>query len=550
MSTLGLFNTTNFAPNELPKSFASRILTKYPGSKALLTALSAKFTKENIPNHHHHWMSKSMVFPKGKTTANIPASSAGRVTQIEVDDATDFVPGAVLLVIQTQEQMRVESILGANTLMVRRQFGISIAQPIPAGSDIWQIGTAHEEGSLRPLAKTYSSVEYDNITQIFRNSWGVTGTVAAETTVYGEQVHARTKAEAAMYHAIDMEMAYLFGERHQTVLNGQPLRKMDGILSTIKQHAPQNIKYAGKTTGFKQLSEMTGGVFDVASDQTSENDRLLLVGNRAYSVINAIGREYADLVTMSEKESVFGMKFTEFTTDSGTFKLMKHPLFNLNETWSRMALILDPGSCGIHNLRNTVHNTFNANVNSESQGSEDGQDATGGTYLTECLLANYMPEANGVIYGLCEASKDVAITTPLTYSACMNISHPCHNGTVVGGSTVFLSMTGFKPSMSIQVATPTGTATINVDANGNGSTAYTMPTTPGHYSFAYILHQDAMNVTVSSPVVTACVSDCVQVQVGPNSPEAAVCDGVVDPQPLGKVNVPTDIIVGANSTQS
>ena len=77
MSTLGMFNTTNWAPNQLKKSFNTRLLLKYPGTPAMLTALSAKFKTTDISSHRHHWGFKSMVFSRGEIIAPVPAGAVG-----------------------------------------------------------------------------------------------------------------------------------------------------------------------------------------------------------------------------------------------------------------------------------------------------------------------------------------------------------------------------------------------------------------------------------------------------------------------------------------
>jgi Family of unknown function (DUF5309) len=551
MSTLGLFNTTNWAPNQLKKSFNSRLLMKYPGTPAMLTALSARFKSTDITSHRHHFAGKSMVFSRGTITAPIPAAKVGQQMQISVNDSTTFVPGAVILVNTTDEQMHVVSIAGPNSIIVRRGFGISPALPIAAGAMIWQIGNAYEEGSLRPLAKSYSYEEWDNITQIFRNSWALTGTVHAESPLTGQSVAVTSKAEAAQFHAIEKEMAMIWGERHSSFQNGQPLRKMDGIISSIKQHAPSNIRYAASTTTFEQLGNMVNSVFDVSTDMTMENDRLMLVGNKAYSVLNALGRS-SGIVQMNQSQTKFGMQFTEFMTDVGNLKIVKHPLFNVNPEWSSMALVVDPSSLELNYLRRTTHNTFNSDVNNETiDGEEGGMDAIGGDFKTEFTLSNLVPEANAVIYGLCEAAVKLVVTAPETFSACLSISNPCDSGTVDGGAVVILAIQGYKPSTDVQVSSPTGTPlTITIDANGNGTKQYTMPTVPGTYAFSVIPSNTVNNVTWTSPIVIACVKDCLPVKVESNSCEADTMEGVTAPVLMESLNCPTDTITGVGSIQS
>lgn len=553
MSTLGMFSTQNYAPNQLDKSYESRLISKYPGNPAILTSLSAKMKSGSIMSHRHHWTGESMVFARGTITAPAAAATtSGQAMVLSVNDATDFVPGAVLLNLQTDEQMYVESIIDGTTILVRRAFGSTPGRALLAGMEIWQIGTAYEEGSLRPLAKSYSHSEFDNITQIFRNSWAVSGTVEAENQLTGGKVSVKNKKQAAFFHAIDREMAILWGERHSSMGKGQALRKTDGIISQIRKYAPQNIRYAASTTSFKQFSRMINGTLDISTDMTNDNDRLLFMGNQAYEVINDMGRMQG-VVEMPMEQTSFGMNFKKFSTTQGNFTIMKHPLFNLNPTWSSMVLVLDPSALETMYLRKTIHTTFNAKVNNDSDiTTEEGMDAMGGTFLTEMLVANLVPESGGVVYGLCQATRDIFIDSPTTFAACFAISNPCSAGTVAPSATIVLTITGSKPSIAVAVAGPGGTTfNITIDVDGNGTTTRTMPATPGSYAFAIAASgSDFANVAWSSPVVQACVAACDPVMIESNSPDISAATVVPTPTILEFARTNNDIQEGATTDLS
>jgi hypothetical protein len=491
-----------------------------------------------IQSHKYEWSAKSMVFARATATAAAAASTTGTQMQISVDDATEFVPGAVVRVLATDETMYVVSILSSTQILVRRGMGSSSAQAIPAGADLWQIGSAYEEGSLFPLGRSHGHTELDNIVQIFRSAWSVSGTVMAERPELGKSVSVTSMEEAAHYHAIDQEMALIFGERHRTVHKGQPLRFMDGMISQIKKNAPQNVRYAASTTTKEQLFSMVNPVFDVSTDMSSENDRILLTGNKGFAVINALFAANTNFQSTTS-ETKFGHKFTEFMTDVGNFKLKVHPLFNLNDTWSRMALVLDPSSMEIANLRDTEYHGYNKTVNSKDEDySETGLDATGGGFLSERTLALLVPEANAVIHGLCAPALNPIMLAPVTYAACLSISNPCVNGPVAAGATVILTVQGYVPSEKVTIATPTGTVEVTCDVNGNGSAQYVMPTVPGSYSFAVVI--SGYNVSWTSPVVQACIADCKPVAVESSSCEPDPTSGVTTPKLIEQPNCPVE----------
>ena len=83
------------------------------------------------------------------------------------------------------------------------------------------------------------------------------------------------------------------------------------------------------------------------------------------------------------------------------FNLVEHPLLNTNDTWKKMAFVLDLGSFDLMYLtgRDTLHDKYNKRGD-----ITDGADAEGGVLTTECTLEMVNPLANGVIYNLTDAA--------------------------------------------------------------------------------------------------------------------------------------------------
>jgi hypothetical protein len=546
MSTLGLFNTSNFNPSALPDSMAKTVLTKYPFGQAQLFALSAAMQQTEIGSTTHTWMGRVAVFPKTFASAGIPAGVKGASMQIPVESTAEFMPKDIMLVEGTDEQLYVESVLGEQTLVVRRGMGISPALPIPSGTRMTYIGNAHEEASLRPLMRAYSQEEMSNKTQIFRNAYAVSGTASAVDYIAALQggqsnIVAGSKSDAGMFHAIAIEFAMLFSELHTTVVNGQPMRKMDGLLAMLRKYAPQNVQYAATTTTKKQLDRMTQNVFNIVTDPKFGNDRVLYTGNAGMEVIQEIITNQGQY-QFTENQTSFGLTFTTYKTPSGgILRLMTHPLLNTNPSWSRMALIIDPSSLALRYLkgRKSLHKTFNADVNKSGSSVDLGIDAEGGDFLSELTLECIAPEANAVIYGLTQAACEPCVPAPTVYEACFEISHPCSNGPVEPGSVIMLQVKHGKPNGTVSVSTPTGVVNITLDANGMGTHQYTMPTAPDKYAFVVQVNSDSLNTIFTSTFGVACIATCEPVVVESNSADTEHCDGVETAVPAMPANSPT-----------
>lgn len=555
MSTLGLFNTSNFNPAALPDSMAKTVLTKYPHGQAQLFALSAAMQSSEIGSTTHTWMGRVAVFPKTFTVGAIGQGVKGAAQQINVESADDFMPKDIVLVGGTDEQLFIESVVGEQSIIVRRGMGHTPPSPIPAGTRLTYIGNAHEEASLRPLMRAHAQEEMHNKTQIFRNAYAISGTASAVDFIAALQngqsnIVAGSKADAGMFHSIAIEFAMLFSELHVSVLNGQPLRKMDGLLSMIRKYAPQNMQYAASTTTKKQFDRMTQNVFNVSTDPKFGNDRVLYTGNAGMEVIQEIITNQGQY-QFSENQTSFGLSFTTYKTPSGgVLRLMTHPLFNTNPEWSRMALVVDPSSLAIRYLRGrkSLHKTFNQNVNRDGSSVDLGIDAEGGDFLSELTMECIAPEANAVIYGLTQAACEPCVPAPTVYEACFEISHPCDQGPVAPGAQIILQVQYGKPNGNVDIVTPTGIVNITLNANGLGTHQYTMPTAPDKYAFFVQGNADAINTIFTQTYAMACIASSQTVVVESNSDEPEFCEGVETASPAMAGNSPTVAMTAESNT--
>lgn len=389
MSFVGMFNTSNFTQDLAKKSFAGMITRLMPNGTAPLFGLTAMLPSETAVAVEHGYFAKTMLFPELVLAAAV--SDAVTTTFTVVSTAT-VLPGMIMRVNSTGENVLINQVLSPTQVQVTRGVGVIAAAAISNSVPLYQVGNAFEEGSDRPMALNITPVRITNFTQIFRNTWALTDTARATQVIAGETTVAENRQDCAAFHAADIEKALFFGQKSSGTRNGKPFRTMDGIISITTQYAnPGNVHTALSTTTFTQLETMLDPIFDQATDPKVANERVLFVGGKAKVVLNEIGR-LNGTYQLVDGQTNYGLQFTTFKTARGTFRMIEHPLFNTNTNWSKMAVAVDMSTFSVAYLGDRKTR------NEDDFG--EGVDAIGGSLTTEmtCLVKN--PSANAVIYNL------------------------------------------------------------------------------------------------------------------------------------------------------
>jgi hypothetical protein len=401
MST-NIFTTAMVLDKLAKPSFAREFIRIAPNGTAPLFGLTSMLGEETAVQVEHGYFAKIMLFPAVTTYASTIKSDA---TNLTVLDSSNILPGMILQVSATSENMLVTAVPDATHVTVVRGVGTVTAADIPANTSCFQVGNASEEGSQAPQSLRIDPVRVINLTQIFRNSWSLTGTVEATDVIAGDSHLAENRTDCAGFHAADIEKALFFGQKYQGTRNGQPFRTMDGVISatTSTAYYPSgtasgSVSTAGSTTNYSQLEAMLDPVFNQTTNPSMANERVLFVGGQAMRVINQIGRLNGTYQIM-EGQTSFGMQYSSFKIPRGTFRMIEHPLFNSNAVWSKMAIAIDLPSFKLAYLNG--RKTMNKEYNSKGQEyTGNAIDATGGTLTTECTAVFKNPSANAVITNL------------------------------------------------------------------------------------------------------------------------------------------------------
>ena len=403
--TTGIFSTSGYATSLQKPSFAASITRLMPNGQAPLFGLTSYLQDETALQVEHGFFTKTMLFPM----FNLDLAVANATdTVFTVASSADLLPGMLMRAESTGEVVIVNSILSSITIAVTRGVG-STAAAVADDVNWYQVGNAFEESSVRPNALQINPVRITNYTQIFRNTWALSGSAAATQVIAGDTTVAENRMDCASFHAADIEKALFFGTKSQGTRNGQPFRTMDGLRNIILNPAyyPSsfagvvNNTVAGATTNFTQLEAALDPTFNQATDPKVGNERMLFVGGTARKVINNIGRLNATYYIQNGATS-YGLQFGQFNIARGSFRMIEHPLFNSNTAWAKYAIAVDLSTFRIAYLngRKTSKREFNLN----DQAVDNGIDAVGGTLTTEltCVVKN--PPANAIITNMTAAA--------------------------------------------------------------------------------------------------------------------------------------------------
>ena len=405
MST-GVLLTNQFTQDHAKKSFAGMITRLMPNGEAPLFGMTSMLKEETALQSEHGFFSKTMLFPQLVLNGAI---ADGTVTVFNVVSTANVLPGMLMRANTTGEIIIINTVISAVQVAVGRGIGTVAAGAIADTVALYQVGNAFEEASLRPQALAINPVRLTNLTQIFRNSWAVSGSAAATKMLAGETNVAESRQDCAAFHAVDIEKALFWGQLYNGLRNGQPFRTMAGLhsfVSTLAYYPPYmsavNVYTAGGTTSYAQLEAALDVCFNQNTDPKVGNQRILFVGGGAKGVITNIARFATGYSVNLDvgKQNFYGLQFDELKTPRGRFMMVEHPLFNSNVDWRKVAVAVDLSTFNLAYLRRTENKEFNSSGNTAQ---DNGIDAEGGTLTTEvtCLVKN--PPANAFIFNLTAA---------------------------------------------------------------------------------------------------------------------------------------------------
>lgn len=376
MAVKGVFASDSGIVGDPKGDFAAAILSSVPTGSAPLFALTSGMPSRPAMDTVITWFEDQHI--SGRTLNQGAVNTV--TTALTVNDGSSYIPGTILLVELTSEYLYVTAVAG-NAITVVRGFAGSVAANIADQGGLQRIGTANEEGSAAPVAVVNLGFPVFNYVQLFRNTWSLTGTTQAVEYYTGPQ-GAKSKRDASLFHAEDIERSLIFGKMSLGVKNGQPFRTMNGLDAYIKT----NVTIAGASTNYNQLDTFLQQIFS-KNIKGKPNERIAFGGNVALSVLNAVAR-IEGRIEISVGQTDFGLNVNRWVTPYGNVTLMSHPLFVESPVWTRDMRVYHPGAIETRWLRRTHEDDY------DRDGTRAGVDADYGVITSE-LSCSYGVEATG-----------------------------------------------------------------------------------------------------------------------------------------------------------
>jgi len=387
----GLRGTGSWGTDERPKNYRESILWMNPNGSAPLFALTAKVKKRTVDDPEFHWWDEpnniyrlqvngqveaaetTVVVDTADPTASTLSAAWGTAQHLKPGDLLMVEPAADNATFNP-EVIEVVSVSSDTTFTVKRGRAGTSAATISNDVYLLLIGSAYAEGTGAPVATSRNPIKYYNYTQIFKDSYELTGT-ADETRSRTGSAWSNDKKRKMFDHSLKIEMSMMFGQRSEvTGDNGKPLRTMGGIRSQIPAETTTVFGTAVTTNSFLDA------VYKVFNwDSPAGDERIAFCGNIALNELNKVVKASSD-VNYGGIIETYGMKFREFVMPQGRLLLRTHPLLNRHPTlYGKSMWILDFSSIQYVAMKNRDTKTRDDVQNKD-------EDVRRGYVQTECSL--------------------------------------------------------------------------------------------------------------------------------------------------------------------
>jgi len=354
----GLRGTGDWGTDERPKDFRESILFYNPNGTAPIFALTGKAGKKTVTDPQFFWWSEPNTLWRGVTalgggtlaptdttftiasadpTTSTPSALWSTATHLKQGDVL-LVEGAADAVTFTNEAVQVQTVLSDTQFTVTRGIGGTTPGTIADVTGLLLIGSAFPEGTGAPPAVARNPIKYTNYTQIFKDTYELTGTVT-ETFARTGNAWSNDKKRKMFDHARAVEMSILFGRPSETVgQNGKPLRTMGGIRNFLPA-TNISVPAPGPWT-VEQFLDAIEPVFNF--DTEGGDTRIGFFGNKAIVELNKILKNSTNIrVTWEHQIKIFGMDFVEMIMPRGRILLRSHPLFSLEPIYQKSGVVID-----------------------------------------------------------------------------------------------------------------------------------------------------------------------------------------------------------------
>jgi len=430
---LGARGSDNFQLNDRPGSFRESLLIDFPVGNLTLVGLTSMMDTEQVDDPKHTWFQEELALQKATFTAGQVFTDAGLTAAYSATGGA--VAGDVLFIKFTSasntltdlNHFRVghQGLVGLSTnndanvnvevIAVQKgtttsSISIKLLEDDDNGSPtatnnisdadtILISGNINEELSPFPNAITYDPNEFFNFTQIFITPYKLSRTNRM-TRARTEDSRAKAMRQTFQYHGIEMEQAFMHGERSKTTGdNGLPKRSLRGLRKMIETDSPAiNIDRYSTNTSFSGKDWKAGGKdwlderLEIIFRQ-GEPNKVAMAGNAALLGINQLA-EFHSQLHLETFQTEFGHQVRRWVTPFGTINILTHPLMTRETMFTNDMVIFEPEQLKYRFITDTV---FLEGTEFQTKGGQAFQDGEESGFLTEGTLELHNFNRHGIL---------------------------------------------------------------------------------------------------------------------------------------------------------
>jgi hypothetical protein len=394
----GLRSTSDWGVDERPKNFREGILRFNPSGTAPIFALSSQSQRKSksVDDPEFAWWSEGNVLTRlqvngalgaGDTTVVVDSADPTITTMgANRGTATNLKAGDLLLVEPSadnatfnHELVEVVSVLSDTTFTVTRGAGGTTAASI--GNDAWLLlmGSAYAEGTGVPRAVSRNPIKSFNYTQIFKDTYELTGT-ADETRTRTGNDWSEDKKRKMWDHSQKIEWSMLFGRPAETTgENGKPKRFMGGIRYFLPS---TNVTVFSSAVTPATFAAALAPVFDFESTGAGDT-RVGFAGTEALLQLGLVFQDvdngYRFYGNDSNVVKAFGFNFQEFQTPNGRLLIKSHPLMSRHPIFKKGMFVIDFDALRYVYMKNR-------DTKSHDDVQTKDEDVRRGFIMTECSI--------------------------------------------------------------------------------------------------------------------------------------------------------------------
>jgi len=287
-------------------------------------------------------------------------------TTINVDDATLGAPEMLVRNQRTDEVVRIGAIGSATTWTgCTRSVGATAAAAMLDDDYFTILGTSFAENSSTPTPRSKAATTGFNYTQIFRDTFGASGTLI-QTDLYGaNKIMNERAAQSSREHQLFLEKTLWFGEQSEVTSGTFPVRTLGGV----DEFATQTYDFGGSFSMQAAFDALEVGM------RYGSNSKMLFCSRGTASNISL---EALDKVRNTDSTKTFGINISMLESPHGKVAIVRHDLLVGNQ-YGKRSYLLD--------MKNFRYLFLRGRDTALYEGLEtNGTDGEIHGFLTECTL--------------------------------------------------------------------------------------------------------------------------------------------------------------------